>query len=72
VPDVLSEGCGAEVCLSVVEAVVVDVVDEHSGRNFDDEIVHLGVLSGHGFAVCEGMDGVICVGGFVGVPFVFA
>jgi len=71
VPDVLRACCGAEVCLSIVEAVVVDVVDEHSGWNFDDEIVHLGVFSGQLFAVCERMDGVKGVGGFVDVPFVF-
>ena len=71
-PDVLGEGCGTDVCLSIVKAVVVDVVDEHSGGNFDDEIVHLSVLSGLLFAVCERMDGVKGVGGFVDVPFVFA
>ena len=50
---------------------MVDVVDEHSGWNFDDEIVHLRVFSGQLFAVCERMDGVKGVGGFVDVPFVF-
>jgi len=69
---VLGAAGRAEVCLSIVEAVVVDVVDEHSGWNFDDEIVHLGVLSGLLFAVGERTDGVKGVGGFVGVPFVFA
>jgi len=72
VPDVLSARCGAEVRLSVVEGVVVDVVDEHSGWNFDDEVVHLDVLSGQLFAVCERMYGVKGVWGFVDVPFVFA
>jgi len=50
---------------------VVDVVDEHCGGNFDDEIVHLSVLSGLLFSICERADGVKGVWGFVDVPFVF-
>ena len=63
-------GNRADVCLSIVESVVVDVVGEEAGRDVDDEVVHVHVLSGPVFAVCEGVDGVKGVGTFVGIPFV--
>ena len=52
-PDVLGVGCDAEVGLSVVESVVVDVVDEAAGRDVDYEAVHEEVLAGRGAAVGE-------------------
>ena len=62
--------CGAEVCLSIVQAVMVDVVAEHSGRDVDDQMVHVGVFSLFSLAVRQGVDGVPGVRAFVGVPFV--
>lgn len=63
-------GTGADVCLSIVESVVIDVVWEEAGWDIDYEVVHVHILSRPGFAVCEGVDGVKGVGIFVGIPFV--
>jgi hypothetical protein len=71
VPDVLGVGYGSEVCLSVVEAVVVDVVAEHAMGDVDDEMVHVGVFAGLFFSVGQRADGIKGVYVFLGVPFVF-
>jgi len=67
---VLGTACGAEVCLSIVEAVMVDVVNDAAGRDFYDTAVH--VNGGRCFS-CGGVAlGVKCVAVFGNVPFVFA
>ena len=70
-PDVLSVSGGTEVCVSIVESVVIDVVEKAAGRSFYEKIVHLDVLFGSVFAGGEGVYGVIGVWCFQGVPFVF-
>ena len=37
---------------------MVYVVREHAGRDVDEQVVHVHVPSGQGFAVCQGPDGV--------------
>jgi len=68
VPDVLRVRGGAQVGLSVVEAVMVDVVGEHAGRHVDDHVVHLEVFAFCVLAVGERVYGVPSVRALVGVP----
>ena len=66
---VLGAGCRAEVCLSIVEAVMIDVVNDEAGGDFYDTAVHVnwgGVFSCGGVAL-----GVKSVAVFSNVPFVF-
>jgi len=65
-------GCDSEVCLSVVESVVIDVVDDHAGRDFDYVAVHEVGEVRFFIAGRAGPLGIICAGGLVfgGVPFV--
>ena len=67
-------GCDSEVCLSVVESVVIDVVDDHAGRDFDYVAVHEVGEVRFFIAGRAGPLGIICAGGLVfgGVPFVVA
>jgi len=58
VPDVLRVCCRPEVRLSIVQAVTVDVVAEHSGGNIDEQIVHLEILSLPLFAISQRVYGV--------------
>ena len=65
-------GGGSEVCLSVVESVLIDVVDDHAGRDFDYAAVHkVGEIR---FVIASWACslGIICAGGLVfdDVPFV--
>ena len=64
-------GYGAEICLSIVEAVAVDVVTEHTIRNINDQIVHLEILSWCVLSVCQRVDGIASSWAFLDVPFVF-
>ncbi|OHB80330.1 MAG: hypothetical protein A2Z25_00355 [Planctomycetes bacterium RBG_16_55_9] len=68
-PDVLGVRGDAEVDLAIVEAVVVDVIAKHAGRDVDDQVVHLEVFAFFLFAVGERVDGVPGVATPVGVPF---
>jgi len=38
---VLFTGCGAEVCLAIVQAIMIYVVNEQVMRDFEDAAVHL-------------------------------
>jgi len=69
VPDVLCVRGGAEVGLAIVEAIVVDVVAKHAGRDVDHEMVHLEVFAFFLLAVGQRVDGVPGVRALVGVPF---
>lgn len=71
VPLVLGLGCEAKVCFSVVEAVMVYVVDEEVGGGVEDLAVHFYdagfyVVGSAGLAL-----GVTCSGAAAEVPFVF-
>ena len=66
---VLGPACGAEVCLSIIETVMVDVVNDVAGRNFNYTAMHVnwgGCFSCWGVAF--GVEGVAIFGN---VPFVF-
>lgn len=69
VPDVLRVRRGAEVGLTIVKAVMVDVVAEHAGRDSDDQMVHLEVPAFFFLAVGQRVHGVPGVRALVGVPF---
>jgi len=69
VPDVLCVRGGSEVGLAIVEAVMVDVVAKHAGRDLDHEMVHLEVLAFFLLAVGQRVDGVPGVRALLGVPF---
>ena len=67
---VLGAGSGTEVCLSIVQAVMIDVVNDEAGRDFDYTAVHVNwgrVFSCGGVAL-----GVKCVAVFSDVPIIFA
>ncbi len=67
---VLGATCGAEVCLSIVETVMVDVVNDMAGRDFYYTAVH--VNRGRCFS-CGGVAlSVKGIAVFGNVPFVFA
>ena len=51
---------------------MVYVVTVHASRNVNDQMVHVGVLSGLFFAVGQGADGIEGVGAFLGIPFVLS
>ena len=70
VPDVLRVRCRPEVRLSIVQAVMVDVVAEHAGGNIDEKIVHLEIFSLFLFSVRQRVHGVPCARAFLGVPLV--
>ena len=70
VPDVLRVRCGSQVCLSIVQAVMVDVVAEHAGGNIDEKTVHLEIFSLFLFSVRQRVYGVPGARAFLGVPFV--
>lgn len=63
---------GSDVCLSVVDSVVIDVVDDHAGRDFDYAAVHKVGETRFVIASWACPLGIICAGGlgFDGVPFV--
>lgn len=65
-------GGDSEVCPSVVEAVVIDVVDDHSGRYFDDAAVHKVGEARFVGGAWAGALGIPGAGGLMldGVPFV--
>ncbi len=66
---VLGAGSGAEVCLSIVEAVMIDVVNDVAGGDFYYTAVHVnggGVFSRGGVAF-----GVKSVAVLSNVPFAF-
>ena len=66
---ILGAACGAKVRLSIVEAVMVDVVNDAAGRNFYNTAVHINrcrVFSCGGVAL--GVEGIAI---FCNVPFVF-
>lgn len=46
VVEVLGDGCGAEVCVSIVDAVAVYVVTDHFGGDMNNFAVHPDFLSG--------------------------
>ena len=67
---VLGAACGAEVCLSIVEAVMVDVINNVAGRNFNYTSMH---VNGSSYFSCRGVAlGVKRAAVFSNVPFVFA
>ena len=70
VPDVLSSCCESQVCLSIVKAVVVDVVGKKTFRNIDDKMVHIHILSRLLFAIRQRPDGIEGMGTFACIPFV--
>lgn len=70
VPDVLRVRCGSQVRLSIVQAVMVDVVAEHTGGNIDEKTVHLEIFSLFLFSVRQRVYGVPGARAFLGVPFV--
>ena len=60
----------AEVCFSIVEAVMIDMVDDEASGRLQDYTVHLNVDSLSvfaGFGVSAGVTGVLAPGG---IPFV--
>ena len=61
---------GAEICFSVVEAIMIGVVGKQAGWNVDNQVVHLHILLGLSFAVCQGPDSIKGVAIVVGIPFV--
>ena len=66
---VLGAGSGAEVCLSIVEAVMIDVVNYVAGGDFYYEAVH---VNGGGVFSCGGVAfGVKSVAVLSNVPFAF-
>ena len=69
VPDVLSMGRGAKVGLSIVKAIMVDVVAVQAIREVKDEFVHTRIFPLLFFAVRQGPDGVKGVDTFADVPF---
>ena len=40
IPSVLCDGCGSEVCFSIVQAVAIDMVDDKSFGDMDELAVH--------------------------------
>jgi len=70
VPDVLRVRCRPQVRLSIVQAVMVDVVAEHAGGNIDEKTVHLEIFSLLLFSVRQRVYGVPGARAFLGVPFV--
>ena len=69
---VLCACCGAEVCLSIVQAVMIYVVNEHVVGDFEDLAVHLDDDSLAVFlevGVADGVKGACASGD---MPFVFA
>ena len=66
---VLGAGSGAEVCLSIVQAVMIDVVNDEAGGDFNYTAVH--VNWGRVFS-CGGVAfGVKSVAVLSNVPFAF-
>ena len=66
---VLGAGSGAEVCLSIVQAVMIDVVNDVAGWDFYDTAVH---VNGGGVFSCRGVAlGVKGVAVLSNVPFAF-
>jgi hypothetical protein len=67
---VLGAGRGAEVCPAIVEAVMVDVVNDAAGGDFYYTAVH---VNGARIFSCGGVAlGVKCVAVLRNVPFIFA
>ncbi len=64
--------CGSEIGLSIVEAIVVNVVAEHAIGNVNDQIVHLEIFSWCVLSVCQRVDGIAGSWAFLDVPFVFS
>jgi len=69
-PDVLGVSRRTKIGLSIVQAIIVDVVGKHSVSDVDDEIVHICVFS---VLLFEHRYVTDCVKGgwaFAGIPFV--
>lgn len=45
VAEILRYGCGAEICLAIIETFAVYMVADHPGRHVDDLVVHPDPLS---------------------------
>ena len=56
--DVLGERGWSEIGFAIVETIVIDVVGETAGRDIDDEMMHILVLSFPVPAGSEGADGI--------------
>jgi hypothetical protein len=64
-------GCGAsQVGYAIIEAVMVDVIDEKMAGRIENLAVHLNMFPLF-ITYMDPADGVISVFGLVGVPFVF-
>ena len=64
-------GCGgSQVRFAIIEAVMVDMIDEKMVRRVDNLAVHLDMLPLFKTHM-NPADGIIRVFGFIGVPFVF-
>jgi len=70
VPDVLHVSRRTKIGLSIVQAIVVDVVAEQSFRNVNNEIVHIGIFAVLLFVHRYVTDGVKGGWAFAGIPFV--
>ena len=66
---VLGVRCQAEVCFSIIQAVMVDMVYEKMLERVDYLAVHLNIKSL--FPGPGGSGGIIGISVFAGVPFVF-
>ena len=60
----------AEVRFAIIEAVMVDMIDEKMVRRVDNLAVHLDMLPLF-ITDMNPADGIICIFGLIGVPFVF-
>lgn len=71
VPDVLIVSGDAKIGLSIVQAVMIQVVAEAASLDVYYEMVYILIFPFQVFSVGERADGVISIGAFVSVPFVF-
>ncbi len=69
-PDVLGVGCGAEVGLSIVEAIMVDMVTAQAIGEVQDKVVHTHIFSLFLFSVRQRPNSVKGVDTFADVPFI--
>ena len=61
---------GSQVCFAIIEAVMVDMIDEEMLRRPENLAVHLDMLP-LVFGEVNPADSITGVFGFIGVPFVF-
>ena len=71
VPDILGVSCETKISLSIVKSVMVQVVAEAARRDVYYEMVHILIFPFLIFPIGERADGIISVGAFVSVPFIF-